>query len=143
MHFCEEQNKPGLLLLIDFEKAFDSVSWSFLYKTFKFFNFGDNIISWIKLFNNNVNAYVSQCGFLSKIIHINRGCRQGDPIALYEFLLCAEILSQMIKQNKNITGIIIGDHEYVTTQFADDTTLLLDGSQQSLNASLNTLEVFG
>ena len=141
MHFCEEQNKPGLLLLIYFEKAFDSVSWSFLYKTFRFFNFGDNIISWIKLFNNKVNAYVSQCRFLSKIIHINRGCQQGKPITSYEFLLCAKILSQMIKQN--ITGIMIGNHEYVTTQFADDTMLLLVGTQQSLNASLNSLKVFG
>ena len=29
------------------------------------------------------------------------------------------------------------------TQFADDTTILLDGSQNSLTGSLNTLEVFG
>ena len=55
----------------------------------------------------------------------------------------ATILSQVIKQNKNITGIIIGEHEYVTTQFADDIMLLLDGTQQSHDASLNTLEVFG
>ena len=63
MQYCEDSNKDGLLLLIDFEKAFDSVSWSFLYKTFKFFNFGDSILSWLKLFNNDVKAYVSQCGF--------------------------------------------------------------------------------
>ena len=36
MHFTEENNIPGLLLLIDFEKAFDSVSWSFLYKVSDF-----------------------------------------------------------------------------------------------------------
>ena len=40
MQFTEEQNIPGLLLLIDFEKAFDSVSWSFINKVLKFFNFG-------------------------------------------------------------------------------------------------------
>ena len=65
MQLCDDQQKHGLLLLVDFEKAFDSVSWSFLYKTFKFFNFGTSILSWIKLFNNNVTAYISQCGFLS------------------------------------------------------------------------------
>ena len=36
MHFTEENNVPRLLLLIDFEKAFDSVSWSFLYKVLYF-----------------------------------------------------------------------------------------------------------
>ena len=131
------------MLLIDFEKAFDSVSWEFLYKTLDYFNFGKDIQSWIKLFNNDVIAYISQCGFLSEKINIKRGCRQGDPIASYEFLLCAEILTILIENNRDITGIMIGDNEYKMTQFADDTTLLLDGSQISLTSSLNTLEVFG
>ena len=32
---------------------------------------------------------------------------------------------------------------YKLTQFADDTTLILDGSVSSLQAALNTLEIFG
>ena len=143
MNYCEDFKKDGLLLLIDFEKAFDSVSWSFLYKTFKFFNFGESILSWLKLFNNNVKAHIAQCGFLSKPISIQRGCRQGDPIASYEFLVCAEILAIMLKINRSIKGISIGEHEFLMTQFADDTTILLDGSQNSLTGSLNTLEIFG
>jgi len=35
----KENDIPGLLLLIDFEKAFDSVSWSFIQNTLDFFNF--------------------------------------------------------------------------------------------------------
>ena len=128
MQNCEQLSQDGLLLLVDFEKAFDSVSWSFLYKTFEFFNFGPSILSWIKLFNNNVTAYISQCGFLSDKIPIKRGCRQGDPIASYEFLICAEILSKMLTSNKNIKGISIGENEYLVSQFADDTTILLDGT---------------
>ncbi|WP_419595708.1 reverse transcriptase domain-containing protein, partial [Thiolapillus sp.] len=33
IHYTEKRNVSGLLLLIDFEKAFDSVSWSFIKKT--------------------------------------------------------------------------------------------------------------
>ena len=32
MHYTSSKNIPGLLGLIDFEKAFDSISWSFIYK---------------------------------------------------------------------------------------------------------------
>ena len=39
MKFTEEQKIPGLIMLIDFEKAFDSLSWNFLHKCLKYLNF--------------------------------------------------------------------------------------------------------
>ena len=65
MQNTEQNNVPGLLLSVDFEKAFDSVSWSFIYKVMEFFGFGNSIISWIKTFNNNIKLSVNQCGNLS------------------------------------------------------------------------------
>ena len=53
MHYKEQNNMPGLLLLVDFEKAFDSITWSFLYKVLEFFGFGNSIISWIKTLYKN------------------------------------------------------------------------------------------
>ena len=40
-------------------------------------------------------------------------------------------------------GIYVNGIEHKITQFADDTTLILDGSKDSLIAALNVLEVFG
>ena len=132
-----------MLVLIDFEKAFDSISWNFLYECLKLFGFSDNFIKWIKLFNNNITAYITQCGTLSDPINIMRGARQGDPIATYEFIICAEVLSIMLKQTKEIKGIYVKEKEYKLTQFADDTTLFLDGTKKSLQSSLSVLEIFG
>ena len=143
LHATEVKNIPGLLMLIDFEKAFDSLSWNFLYKTLKFFGYSDNLIKWIKIFNTDVVAFVLQSGFLSREIQISRGCRQGDPISPYLFLIGAEILAKMIKINPGIVGIKFGDIEFKLTQFADDTTLILDGSQRSLQTALNVLETYG
>ena len=143
MHFTETKQLPGLLMLIDFEKAFDSLSWSFLYKVLHSFGYSKNFIKWIKLFNTNISAYVLQCGHLSEKILIQRGCRQGDPISAYLFLLGAEIMSLMVISNPDIVGIMIGQYEYNLVQFADDTTLMLDGTLHSLQSALNTLEIFG
>lgn len=142
MSYTESKKIPGLLVLIDFEKAFDSISWTFIYKVLHFFGFGKNIISWIKILNTNIKASVLQSGFLSEQFDIQRGCRQGDPVAPYLFLLCAEILAILIKRNKDIKGIIVNDKEHKISQYADDTSLTLDGSEKSLHAALDTLDYF-
>ena len=133
---------PGLLILVDFAKAFDSVSWKFMHSVLKFFGFGSSIIRWIQTFNTNIKATVLQSGFLSEFINIEKGCRQGDPIAAYLFIICAEILLLMINNNDSITGIKIADTTHKITQFADDTTIILNGTSVHLLAALNTLEVY-
>ena len=39
LQYSMEQKQKGLLILIDFEKAFDSIAWSFIEKAFTYFNF--------------------------------------------------------------------------------------------------------
>ena len=63
----------------------------------------------------------------------------GDPVSAFLFILCAEILGIMIRNNMNISGIIIDGKEHKLSQYADDTLFLLDGTSKSLNATLNVL----
>ena len=142
MHYAEVNNLPGLLLLVDFEKAFDSLSWSFIHKVMKYFGFGNSIISWIEVLYKNANLAVNQGGNISSFFNIGRGCRQGDPLSPYIFILCSEILAIKIRNNKNIKGIKVNNTEFKISQYADDTSAILDGSETSLNQTLKELSDF-
>ena len=138
----KKQNLPGLLLFTDFEKAFDTVSWKFIMKVLDYFNFGNSLKSWVGLFQKGSETCILQNGFMSNCFGLRRGCRQGDPISPYLFILYAEILGKMVRKNKEIKGISINGKEYKLSQYADDTQLILDGTEKSLKAALNLLKQF-
>jgi hypothetical protein len=100
MEYAEENDIPGLFLLIDFEKAFDSISWNFLSNILKFFNFWESIQKWVKTFYNNIKSAVNQGGNLSEFFRIERGCRQGDPLSPYLFDIESKAFSKSINKNK-------------------------------------------
>ena len=91
LNYANTNNKKGLMMLIDFEKAFDTVAWSFIEKCLLFFNFKSNIVDWIKTFYKNIKSTIIVNNTPTKWFSIERGCRQGDPISPYIFLLCGEI----------------------------------------------------
>ena len=64
-------------------------------------------------------------GQYSEWFDVRRGTRQGDRLSPYLFLICAEIMSSVIHQNKNIHGIKILDEVILLSQFPDDTTFFL------------------
>ena len=95
-----------------------------------------------KTLYNNASSCVSVNGQYSKWFGIGRGVRQGDPISPYLFLICAEIMSIMIHQNEAIKGIKINAQETLLAQFADDTTICLDGSKESFKECIKVLHFF-
>ena len=117
--------------MVEFEKAFGSVFWTFIEKVLDIFTFGPDIKQWVKAFYANASTCVSVNGHYSSWFNIGRGVRQGDPLSPYLCLVCAEVLSIMIRQKEQIKGMNIHNKEILLSQFADDTTLCLDGSEES------------
>ena len=115
---------------------------TFISKTFDFFKFGPDIKKWIHLFYKNIKSYVSVNGHISEWFKIGRGCRQGDPLSPYIFILCAEILVLLIRKNKDIRGIVVGGKEHLLSQYADDTSLTLDATVTSLKTAFNILKFY-
>ena len=81
-------------------------------------------------------------GWARNFFEIQRGVRQSCPLSPYLFILSAEVLATAIRKNANIKGISVNGVEIKFSQYADDTTLKLDRSRESLLSSLATLDDF-
>ena len=122
MIYTTKNKISGILLSVDFEKAFDSVSWKFLAKCLEAFNFGPKFRSYVQTLYHDISATVLNNGHTSQWFRLERGVRQGCPLSPYLFILLAETLSCKIRENEAIKGILLNDCEIKITQMADDTT---------------------
>ena len=119
---------------IDFEKAFDSIEWDFLFTTLKVLNFGDNFISWIKTLYTDISACAGNNGNYSEYFTLSRSIRQGCPISALLFLLVVEILANKIRNDQTIKGVKINNEIYKLAMMADDITLINKDIQSIANA---------
>jgi len=133
INYTANKNIPGLLLFLEFEKAFDTLEWSFIQKTLISFGFGPSIVQWFKTFYNKTESCIMNNGWASNFFSVQRGVRQGCPLSPYLFILSAEILAQAIRKNSGIRGLLVKDAEIKLSHYADDTTLILESSQKSLS----------
>ena len=125
MEFTDKENIPGILIFIDFKKVFDTLEWQYLFSCLKAFNFGPDLIAWVKTFYQNVQSCVINNGLASDYFTLEWGVRQRDPLSPYLFLLVIETLVISIRENPEIDGIKIGNNETKLLQYADDTTAVL------------------
>ena len=92
---CELQNKDGIIILVDFSKAFDVISWDFIDTALRIFGFEEDNRRWIRTLHNGWVSYILQNGYKS------------DPVTIspYLFVIAAEILSEFIRNNQNSEGL--------------------------------------
>ena len=134
-------NVSGYLLTVDLQKAFDSIDHIFLLACLEKFGFGTNFITWITILLNNNESCVSNGGHTTQYFKLNRGARQGDPIAAYLFIIVLEIFFIMVRSNNSIKPLRILDFEYLLSAYADDTTFFVS-DLDSVNAIFATFDNF-
>ena len=149
LEFTDTKNIPGILIFIDFKKAFDIVEWRYLFDCLRAFNFGPDLINWVKTFYRSIKSCVKNNGLTSDYFTLARGVRQGNPLSPYLFLLVSETLAISIRKNAEIEGSKIGrapldfvaENETRVLQHADDTTAMLSNID-SVNALFQQLVLF-
>ena len=77
----ENENENPVILMLDQEKAFDRVAWSWLFESLKKYNFGDIFISWLEIIYEDAKSCIMTNGVQSEYFDISRGIRQGDSLS--------------------------------------------------------------
>ena len=129
-----KQDIPGPFLIVDLVNVFDCISRKFIVECLEFPSFGSTFTKWICALISRTTALIHQNGYLSRSILMERGCRQGDPVSPYLFVIGIPILNYLIQSNKSMKGISANGTEHKSIQYADDTQVLLDGRAGSLRA---------
>ena len=137
MDYTKKQKIPGILVALDFRKAFDSLEWSFIMKTLDSFNFGTSIKRWVSTFDSNVESAVLNNGYSTNSFKPSKGVRQGCPLSPYLFILSIKICYE-----PTVKGISIFGNELKLSQFADDTNIVC-ADLVSVENALNIVGDFG
>ena len=140
--YAEDCNLQGVLLFLDYQKAFDSIEWNFMNLALEKFGFRNGFINFVKMLYKQPKNSIINNGWVSSSFDISRGIRQGCPISALLYIIAAEIMAENIRNNNNIRGIKIGrSKEIKLTQMADDTTVFLE-SENIIPILLNEIKRF-
>uniref|UniRef100_A0A8C7WYM9 Reverse transcriptase domain-containing protein n=1 Tax=Oryzias sinensis TaxID=183150 RepID=A0A8C7WYM9_9TELE len=146
LHIINHVQMKGIksaLISLDAEKAFDSVSWEFLYLVLKKFGFEENSIKIIKALYQAPTARIKVNGNLSNRIKLERGTRQGCCLSPTLFALYIEPLAQALRQHEALEGIEISNTKHIIGLFADDIIIFLKNPDNELPILMDFLKVFG
>ncbi|KAL4384698.1 hypothetical protein GQ457_15G025740 [Hibiscus cannabinus] len=143
----EKSNRGGVVLKLDFSKAYDCVRWDFLLMVLVKMGFGESWCTWIYECVSSAKVSILINGSPTKEFLMKKGLRQGDPISPFLFITVTEVLHLIIikaSENGLIEGIdsLLPQASLTHLQFADDTILFLRPSVECIENTKRVLRCF-
>jgi hypothetical protein len=129
VHELHSKKLNGVILKLDFEKAYDKVKWSFLQQILRMKGFSDEWHALINSFVTGGSVAIKVNDDVGTYFQTLKGLRQGDSLSPMLFNIVDDMLAIMIKRAKNdgiIEGVIphLVDGGLSILQYADDTIFL-------------------
>ena len=91
----------------------------FILKALNFFSFGPYFIKWIDIIYTDISSYVTNNGHVSIFFFtLSCGVRQGCPLSPLLYIVCSEILSLLIENDKEIKGIMLNSDKVIISAYS-------------------------
>ncbi|KAJ9542202.1 LOW QUALITY PROTEIN: hypothetical protein OSB04_028708 [Centaurea solstitialis] len=144
---AKKARRKMLLFKVDFAKAFDSLNWNYLDNVMLQMGFGVIWRDWMKGCLSTAKVSVLINGAPTKEFNLNKGVRQGDPLAPFLFILAAEGLAVIMKEahRANIfhgVQLVNGLEDVSLFQFADDAIIAGDWNHNNAKNLIRILKCF-
>ena len=135
-----------ITIKVDIAKAFDTLSWDFLFSCLYGLGLPPLFLSWLRACICTTSFMVGYNGMVNGYFKGSRGLRQGDPLSPYLFVIAMNCLSHML--NKAAAENRVKFHakcekvKLTHLSFADDLLIFINGSINSVQQVLQLLREF-
>jgi hypothetical protein len=142
IHKIHIKRMSGVILKLDFEKAYHKVNWNFLQQTLRMKGFSVKWCHWISQFMTKGSVGIMVNEKLGRYFQTKKGLRQGDPLSALLFNLVADMLNLLIsraKEGGQSNGLVPHLIKGVISilQYVDDTILFMENDlEQATNMKL-------
>ncbi|KAG9446752.1 hypothetical protein H6P81_012880 [Aristolochia fimbriata] len=145
VHQYSKKIERGAILKLDFQKAFDKVNWCFLDKIMEKMGFPQQWRRWISSCISSARFSLILNGTVKSYFKSSRGLRQGDPLSPLLFNIVSEGLCAMILEGQEkgwLLDLSIKNLHVPILQFADDTVLLCQGTNEQMLNAITVLNLY-
>ncbi|KAM0854466.1 hypothetical protein ACQ4PT_050425 [Festuca glaucescens] len=141
-----QKKMPALLLKLDLQKAFDSISWEFLLEVLEAKGFGQKWRDWIACLLFTASTSIIVNGELKDPISHKRGLRQGDPLSTLLFVIATDILAELLAMADRVGALKSNSFlqpKNRVSMYADDIVIFTEPDEDELVAVKSLLHCFG
>ena len=126
--YIDEVDDRGLMIFLDIEKAFDTVSWAYMTEAMTRLKIGPTFMRWIELMYNPSTPprrRVRTNGEYGDWFSILSGVAQGCPLSPLLFIFATEAFTRAVINDPKLKGVTINNITFIISHFADDTVFYL------------------
>ena len=133
----DELTTDGFCILLDIQKAFDTIGWGFIQSVLIQYQLPDDFIHWFDIFYSYKELYILNNGFISDVLCPARGVAQGCGISPLFFVLALKVLTLSIRGSRKLHGLNPQFKNKKVNFLADDGVLFLKWTKNAFEELLS------